>query len=167
MLCSTSTPLQTTPLWMSYMSTPLQTPPSQSATDLCGGSCSSPLNISCTQNCQYPLLVPWGDDPMENRSPPLFLCTQDYGTNASPSFSTKSMGHNAGVDFALDGNLLDWTTTALLPTHHRIFRPSSLRLLRPIAGWDNLSTPLRQKLSVSGLPPPHTPCLSSSSTINH
>lgn len=43
------------------------------------------------------------------------------------------MGHNAGVDFALDGNLFDWTTTALLLTHHRIFMPSSLRLLRPIA----------------------------------
>lgn len=45
------------------------------------------------------------------------------------------MGHYAGVavDFALDGNLLVWMTTALLPTHRRIFRPSSLRLLRPIA----------------------------------
>lgn len=122
MLCSTSTPLQTTPLWMSYMSTPLQKPlhtRSRSATDLCGGSCSSPLNISCTQNCQYPLPVPyWGDGSKDHwrTGAHIFSCAHRtmvrVCADASPSFSTKSMGHNAGVDFALDGNLIDWTTSA-------------------------------------------------------
>lgn len=75
----------------------------------------------------------WFKRPLENRSPHLFLCTQDYGKGVCwriTQFLYKEHGAQCWCRFC---NLFDWTTTALLPTHHRIFMPSSLRLLRPIA----------------------------------
>lgn len=85
MLCSTITPLQTTPLWMSYMSTPLQSPPFTISVS------HWPLWRFLQLSAQYQLypklsissassiLGWWFKRPLENRSPHSFLCTQDYG----------------------------------------------------------------------------------------